>query len=339
MKRIKVIQIGIGHDHATAILESVLRQPEIFEIVALAVPENEKTDFADRIEKYRKKLPVMTVDEAFAIADIDAAVIETEEENLTKYAYMAMKMGLPVHMDKPGGLNLSEFEKLIYLAEKNRAVFHIGYMYRYNESIVDAVRKAKSGELGEVYCVEAHMDCWHITEKRQWLSRFPGGMTFYLGCHLIDIILQIMGEPEEIIPMNVSTGIDGITGEDYGFVIFKYKNGVSFAKTCAKELGGFERRQLVICGSKGTVELRPLEEYNSERKIYTGVRFTDNEKGRKWDYSAPIVNSNAADRYDGMMSSFAKMVRGEITNPYDYEYELKLYKILLRSCGAKTNLE
>ncbi len=335
MKKIKVIQIGIGHDHAIVILNSLLRQPDIFEIVALAIPESEKSVFADRIKIYENRLPVMTVDEAFAASDIDAVIVETEEENLTKYAYMAAEKGLPVHMDKPGGLNLYEFEKLINLVKKNKTVFHIGYMYRYNESILEAIRKAKSGELGEVYCVEAHMDCWHPTEKRQWLSRFPGGMTFFLGCHLIDIILQIMGEPEEIIPMNQSTGIDGVTGEDYGFVVFRYKNGVSFAKTCAKELGGFERRQLVICGSKGTVELRPLEEYDREENIYTGVRFTTEERGCNWKYSAPVVNSDAANRYDGMMSSFAKMVCGEMTNPFDYDYELKLYKILLCACGAK----
>ena len=52
----KVIQIGIGHDHATAILDSMLRQTDIFEVAALAVPENEKEDFADRIEIYEKKL-------------------------------------------------------------------------------------------------------------------------------------------------------------------------------------------------------------------------------------------------------------------------------------------
>lgn len=334
MNRVKVIQIGIGHDHATAILDSLLKQRDIFEVAALAVPENEKSDFADKIKKYGEKVPVMTVERAFEIADIDAVVVETEEENLTEYAYMAVDRGLPVHMDKPGGLNPDKFERLINLAKKNKTVFHIGYMYRYNKSITKSIRRAKSGELGEIYCVEAHMSCWHRPKKRQWLSHFPGGMTFYLGCHLIDIILQIMGNPKEIIPMNMSTGIDEITAEDYCFVIFKYKNGVSFAKTSAAELGGFERRQLVICGSKGTIELRPLEEYNDDGNICTGVKITEFEKGRDWNYSAPVTKSNAADRYDEMMLSFAKMVCGEKTNLYDCDYELNLYKTLLRSCGV-----
>ncbi len=333
MKKIKVIQIGIGHDHATAILDCMLTQTEIFEVAALALPESEKADFSDRIIKYKEKLPLMTVEEALDTNGLDAVIVETEEENLTKYAHFAAKRGFPVHMDKPGGLDADDFEKLIGLAKSNNTVLHFGYMYRYNDSITEAVRKARSGELGEVYSVEAHMDCWHTAEKRQWLSRFPGGMMFYLGCHLIDLILQIMGEPQKIIPMNRSTEIDGVTGEDYGFVLFEYKNGISFAKTCAKELGGFSRRQLVICGSKGTAELRPLEKYESNGTLFTNVCYTDNEKGTDWNYSAPFIKSAPADRYNKMMSSFAKMVRGEIKNPFGYDYELKLYNILLKSCG------
>ena len=333
MKKLKIIQIGIGHDHATAILDCMLMQTEIFEIAALAVPKSEKADFSDRIEKYKKRLPLMTVEEALDTEALDAVIVETEEVNLTKYALLAAKRGLPVHMDKPGGLDADDFEKLIGLAKSNNTVLHFGYMYRYNDSIMEAVRKAKSGELGEVYSVEAHMDCWHTPEKRQWLARFPGGMMFFLGCHLIDLILQIMGEPQKIIPMNQSTGIDGVTGEDYGFVLFKYKSGISFAKTCAAELGGFSRRQLVICGSKGTIELRPLEKYESDGTLSTNVCYTDNENGTDWLYSAPFLKSAPADRYNKMMASFAKMVRGEIKNPFGYDYELKLYNILLKSCG------
>ena len=77
MKKIKVIQIGIGHDHAAMILESLLKQSDIFDVAALAVPESEKTDFADRLKNYEKRVSIVSVEDAFAIPDIEAAVIET----------------------------------------------------------------------------------------------------------------------------------------------------------------------------------------------------------------------------------------------------------------------
>ena len=190
--------------------------------------------------------------------------------------------------------------------------------------------RVKKGDLGEVFSVEAQMNCRHTLEERQWLSNFKGGMMFYLGCHLIDLILQIQGMPEKIIPLNKSTGIDGVTAEDFGMVIFEYSNGVSFIKTCGEEKGGYARRQLVITGSEGTIELKPLEMF-TEAGFYTGkTEYTS----VLWENMGDYTQSRMFDRYDAMMASFADMVKGKKQNPYTYDYELQLYKTLLKCCGA-----
>ena len=336
MKKISVVQIGIGHDHASMVLESMLKQSDIFDVKALALPESETKDFAWGIDHFKDKLPIITAEEALGLSGLDGVVIETEEVNLTKYATLAAKKGLAVHMDKPGGTNLAEFEELVHTVKEKNLVFSTGYMYRHNAAINEAIEKVKSGELGEIYSVEAQMNCFHAPQKRQWLSRFDGGMMFFLGCHLVDLILRIQGDPEEIIPMNTCTGIENVSAEDYGFAVFRYKNGISFAKTCAAEAGGFERRQLVICGEKGTIELRPLERFtDGGEKNITGIRNIPESEKNSWGYRAPFEFSEPFDRYDGMMKAFAEYVRGEKTNPFDYDYELKLYKAVLRACGVK----
>ena len=38
-------------------------------------------------------------------------------------------------------------------------------------------------------------------------------------------------------------------------------------------------------------------------------------------------------RFDDMLYHFAMVARGEIENEYTYDYELGLYKLILRSCG------
>jgi len=182
--------------------------------------------------------------------EIEAVAVETEEIYLTKYALMAAKAGKHLHMEKPGGVDSAEFTRLIEALKSQNLVFSTGYMYRFNPKIQEALAKVKNGELGEIYAVEAQMNCIHTNQVRQWLHAFPSGMLFFLGCHLIDLIYQIQGEPEEVIPLSTSTGFDGISAKDYGMVAFKYKNGVSFAKACDAELGGFLRRQIVICGEK-----------------------------------------------------------------------------------------
>lgn len=333
MRKIKVAQIGTScNSHGTVVFENIKKQTDIFEIVGYAFPENEREKFPEamgRFEGYRE----MTVEEILADPEIEAVLVETEEIHLTKYAQMVADAGKHIHMEKPGGTCLADFEKLIETVKKNKTVFHTGYMYRYNNYVMELMEQIKKGELGEIISVEAQMNCKHPVETRQWLENFPGGMMFFLGCHLVDLIYSIQGEPERIIPLNKCTGFDGVTAEDYGMAVFEYKNGVSFAKTSANELGGFERRQLVVTGTKATVELKPFEKIIPSTCLqWTGrkVRATEG-----WHDNVEFERSEPQDRYERMMASFAAMVRGEKENPYTYDYELNLYKTVLKACGVE----
>ncbi len=330
MKKIKIAQIGTsGNSHGTPIWNSLLKQTDLFEVMGYAFPENERKKFPHQAEAFDGSRE-MTVDEILNDPEIEAVTVETEEIYLSKYAIMAAKAGKHIHMEKPGGVNLAQFEELIKLVRAKGLTFTTGYMYRFNPKIREMLDKVKNGEIGEVYAVEAHMDCKHPAEVRQWLDNFPGGMMFFLGCHLIDLIYQIQGEPEEIIPLNCSTGYDRVTANDYGMVVFKYKNGVSFAKTCANENGGFLRRQLVICGTKGTIEIKPLE-VSAEGGLYTVVNENYNTD---WHKEGTVTQSEIYDRYNAMVKNFADIVRGEKENPYSYDYELNLYRLIQKACGG-----
>ena len=330
MKRVKIAQIGTSaNSHGNPIWNSLLKQTDLFEVVGYAFPENERRKFPHQAKAFDGARE-MTVEEILNDREIEAVAVETEEIYLTKYAIMAAKAGKHIHMEKPGGVHLEQFEELIELVRAKGLTFTTGYMYRFNPKIREMLAKVKNGEIGEVYAVEAHMDCKHPPEVRQWLENFPGGMMFFLGCHLIDLIYQIQGEPEEVLPMNCSTGSDGVTAKDYGMVVLKYKNGVSFAKTCANENGGFLRRQLVICGTKGTIEVNPLE-VSSGNELYTVAKESYNAD---WHKEGIVTQSELFDRYDSMMKNFAQIVRGEKENPYPYDYERNLYRLIQKACGG-----
>lgn len=330
MKKIKVAFIGQNIlSHSTEILASIKKQSDIFEIAGYNLPENEKEKYPQKCEGL-EGLTELTLEQIMNNPEIEAVIVETDEIYLTKYATLAAKHGKHIHMEKPGGTSLPEFEELIENAKKNKIVFHTGYMYRYNPYVQELLAKVKNGDLGEINSVEAQMNCYHRPKSRQWLKDFPGGMMFFLGCHLIDLILQINGTPEEIIPYNCSSGIDGVTAEDFGMVVLRYKNGVSFAKTTAVEIGGVPRRQLVVSGSLGTVEIRPLEEQCGDNLI---TKKTEHTRGQGWHDKGISATSEEFNRYDNMMASFAEMVRGEKENPWSYDYELMLYRTILKCCG------
>lgn len=340
MEKLKVIQIGVCHDHGTSAFNSILRQTELFEVLGFVVTSEELTEEPELcnqiITEYRDERGVRmyTLEEALCLPDVEAAVVETREQYLNKYAIIAAQHGLHIYMDKPGGWELKEFETLVSEVRKRKLAFSIGYMYRFNPKILEIEQRIKSGEIGEIYCVEAHMDCEHEVKNRKRLANFPGGMMFFLGCHLIDLIYHIQGEPEEVIPMNCSTGFDGLEVEDYGMVVYRYKNGISFAKSCATECGGYMRRQLVVCGEKGTFEIKPLETFapGTERDyLYTEMREVGEKQG--WQFEGKHTKTDYFNRFDTMLENFADVAKGRKENPYSYDYELSLFKLLLKSCG------
>lgn len=332
-KKIKIAQIGVNtNSHSNEIFKSMEKQSDLFEIAGYVFPENERERLpqkAGALGRYKE----LTLDEVLQDPDIEAVTIETDEIYLTKYALAAAKAGKHIHMEKPGGVVLSDFQKLTEMMKGTKKTLHLGYMYRYNPYVEELFGQIKKGELGTIISVEAQMNCSHPAKTRQWLKNFPGGMMFFLGCHLVDLIFRIQGKPKRIIPLNKCSGIGGVTSEDFGMAVFEYENGVSFAKTSSVELGGFARRQLVVNGTKATVELNPLERYLPD---FSGIQ-TQRVIRNSSDWHAKYEKETSApfDRYDNMMRSFAEMVRGERENPYTPDYESEVYKMLLCACGQE----
>ena len=334
MRKIKIAQIGTSvYSHGNDIFNTLKKFDDIFEIVGYCLPENEREKFPEKMKDF-EGYTELTLDEILNNPEIEAVAVETEEIYLTKYATMVAKAGKHIHCEKPGSQNLEDFEKLIDIAKNNGKVLHFGYMYRYNPFVSELIQKVRNGDLGDITSVEAQMNVSHAKEFRQWYENFKGGVMFFLGCHLIDLVLLINGIPNDIIPLNCSTGKLEVNTEDFGMAVFKYKNGVSLVKVNATEIDGFKRRQLVVSGTKGTVEIKPLEEIIPD--IPYGMRTY-----KKESYMPPVsdngvkVSSEVFARYDSMMKAFGKYVRGEEKNPYTLDYELDLYKIILKACARK----
>ncbi len=330
MKKVKIAFIGIGHDHAKQNIESFKSQTDLYEIAGYCVPEDDEPQpYLTADDKIFDDLEKLTLDEILGDKSIEAVVVEAVDKKLTKFALAAAKAGKHVFMDKPGSGTLAEFEELISEIKKQGTVFELGYMYRFNPFVIELKEQIKRGELGDVVGIETQMNCIHNPEKRSWLSDYPGGMMHFLGCHLVDLIFSIQGRPEKITAYNRSSGLDGVTGEDIGFAVFEYKNGVSFAKTSAVEYGGFSRRNLTVVGTKKTVELRPFEQYEGKDM----KMFTEKTEYSVWDWP----NRGEKDkvylhRYAAMTAAFASYINGE-ENPFTPDYELELYELVLKACG------
>ncbi|MBR6792933.1 MAG: Gfo/Idh/MocA family oxidoreductase [Clostridia bacterium] len=335
MRKIKTVQIGVGHDHARQNFTALNAMPHLFEIVGLVrVPGEEeiKPEFLENTPH----IPTLSLEEAFAVPGLEAAVIETTDMELVKYAQMAADRDLHVFMDKPGSQSAEQYEEMLRTVHARKKVFGIGYVLRFNPMIRSTLELARQGKLGELYAVEAHMSRDDKDEKRRWLEQFQGGMTYFLGCHLIDQVYAFMGVPEEIIPLNASTTPEKNNALDLGMVAFRYPKGMSFIKACGAEPGGFVRRQMVICGSQGTVEIRPLEEKTENDRVSRCLSWfrTDPDTPLAWGTPGEKATSAPFNRYEGMFGEFAeRILKNRPSTAEELEREARLHRMILAACG------
>lgn len=337
MKKIRVVQYGTwGFTHSEHIMSTMQNFPELFDIVGVCEPDKERRTRAMMISCYNG-LPWLTVEEVLNNKTVDAIIIETDELSQDSAALKFVEAGFHIHLEKPGGAS-NDFEKAVKAAQRNKKVFHVGYMYRYNPAIKEAVSLAKSGILGKINYVEAQMSARYTQYGLKELERLPSGMMFYLGCHLVDLVYKIMGYPKKIIPYHFSTGSENIACTDCGFVLYEYDRGISFIKTSASEVNGDARRQLIISGSNGTVEICPLEnpleipQFVCPQDVKCKITYKNHINNvRNFDFRSEIVSFPPFGRYDDMMKDFVRKVNGEEETEFIYEHELAVHEMLLNS--------
>ncbi len=326
-KKIRVAHYGISHDHSTSTLETARQYPDIYEIVGVCEPND-----AVRAEKGKARaydgIPWLTEDELLSRDDIDAVFCEGYELESVAQAQKCIDRGLHVHLDKPGGTDLAAFAKLLHDAEAKGLTLQMGYMFRYNPAMQYVLRRVREGALGTITGIDATFCCLHDAQKRSWMGAFPGGNMFFLGCHSIDMILQINGSPTSVAAFNRPSGFGSGAALDSAFAVLDYPTGVCSVRANATESSGYQRRTLRVTGTEGVIEIRPLE---SPTIVREATRKHSMEVGWR-DSTDDVFPGFIPGRYDEMMLDFARCVRGEKQNPYTYAYELEVQRVVLEAC-------
>ena len=329
MKKIKIGQIGIGHNHAAAIMPAVRKFPELFEVVGYAEENEHWIDVWGKHPAYQG-LERLSVEEVLQRSD--AILVESDVPNLTRYAKMCVEAGKHIQMDKPASGPLEDYAEMLRIAKEKNLVVQTGYMYRSNNGIRKCLELVKEGKLGEIYSINAEMSTFHAPEYKAWLKSFDGGAMYIFGCHLVDLILHILGEPKKITKFFKNSQLDGIDFPDNNLVVFEYEKALAKVFVSSVEVNGWGRRQFYVSGSKGSINVCPIE--NNVKVIYTDLEIADKAHGDHC-IQLDIEDIPVPCRYDGMMKDFYDFIVGNKENPFSYEHELSLKKIMDNICFDK----
>lgn len=323
MDKIRIGQIGVGHAHADGKM-AVYRESPDFEVVGVVEGDPDLRHAAQSRATYRD-LKWMTQEQLLNVPGLKAVAVETRVADLLPTAETCINAGMHIHLDKPAGTSLPHYKRILDAAARQHLLVQMGYMYRYNPAVLLMRDFLNKGWLGDPFEVHTVMSKVVSPPSRSGLAEFSGGIMFELGCHITDLVIGVLGEPDSVTAFHqhASSLDDGL--EDNMLAVLSYPKALATVKSSAMEVEGFSRRQFTVCGTEGTFHIQPLDRPDAQ------LALSQNREGYRRNYQT--VPFGDYPRYVGDAADMAKIIRGEKDSDYPYDHDYAVQATILRASG------
>ncbi len=320
--KIKYGQIGVKHAHANKI--RAYRESDRYEVVGIVESDPKARAAAEKDSTYAD-LPWLTEEQLLNRSDVQVVGVETEVKDLLATAEKCISAEKHIHLDKPGGESLPHFKRILDAAAKKHLTVQMGYMYRYNPGIVLLRDWLRRGWLGDPFEVHTVMSKLVGRSGRAEFANYAGGTMFELGCHIIDLVIGVLGVPDKVhaFPRHSANVDDSCL--DNMLSVFEYERATATVRSSINEVDGFARRHFTLCGTAGTVHVQPLDDPRA--MIALNTERPGHEK-KTHEQTFPKFTRYVADAED-----LAKIVRGEKDADFSYEHDYQVQRAILLASG------
>lgn len=280
MNKWKVGVIGTGGIATDRHIPALLSLPHLAEVTAVQDVDRER---ALKVAKEFEVPHVCTSPEEL-LDIVDAVIICTPNKFHADLSIKALNRGVHVLCEKPMAMDRHEAEAMLRAAQENDRTLAIAYHYRHTPEGIMAKRVTEAGELGKplVARVQAmrrrKVPGWGVFTDKDLQG---GGSLIDFGCHLLDLSLWLLGNPEPVeVSAQTYNELSRTPGQvnDWGEVdpesfevddhvtsYIRFENGVTLQFECSWAANIKEdHTTLSISGVQGGLDVYPFELYQSK---------------------------------------------------------------------------
>ena len=323
---IRMAQYGTKHGHAGGKLVSMLQNPQV-EVVGVYEP-----DTARRAELQDSNGPFRDVrwfeSEAEMLNDPTIVAISSEGQNDESLGQTEaiIRAGKHVWYDKPAGEDWAGWQRVVGLAQEAGLLIQMGYMFRYHDGFRQIAEWTKSGLLGEIFSLRAHMSTSLSAAKREVISVHRGGIFYDLGGHMLDQVVWLLGKPAKITSFlrHDDQLVPGF--EDNNLVVFEYDRAMAFIDIAAMEASPMARR-FEVYGSRGSAIMEPFEPAERIRLCLKEAQ-GDFQAGEQF---IPLQVQSRQAQYDRELEAFLEVLAGNRPPERSAAHDLAVQETLLRA--------
>lgn len=263
---LRVAIIGTGNISPSHI-KGYLKFPDRCKIVALVdifpeKAEEKKRKFnLDDAQVYDDHKKILDRD------DIDLIDVCTPPYVHAEIAINGLNAGKNVLVEKPMAASLEECDAMLAAQKRSGKLLTVVAQNRFLAGYMNLKKTLDSGLVGDIVHAQADSFWWrgHNYYDLWWRGTWEkegGGCTLNHAVHHIDMMLWMMGMPEEVQAIMANTSHDNAEVEDLSIALLKYKQN-ALAQITSSVVHHGEEQQVVFQGKRARISA-PWKVYASQ---------------------------------------------------------------------------
>lgn len=162
---------------------------------------------------------------------LDAVIIASPDQLHREMIRDCLAAGKHILCEKPLALTREDIDDIVAMVKASDKKFMVGQICRYTPGFARAKELIDAGAIGELTFVESEYahDYTHIVGRRggTWRSDPVRNGVVGGGCHAVDLLRWIAGDPEEVMAYGThKTFADLVPYDDTHVAVMKFPNGV-----------------------------------------------------------------------------------------------------------------
>jgi predicted dehydrogenase len=218
--------------------------------------------------------------------EVDIIYIVLPNGMHAEYTIRGFQAGKHVLTEKPMANTPDDCQKMIDAGRQAGRKLMVAYRCRYEPYNKEAIRIARSGELGPTQVILAN-NGWRITDPDQWRLKKDlagGGSMMDIGIYALQAARYLSGEePTEVNALMYSALNDPRFTEVEENINFQLRFPSGILANCTSSYGYDSQSHYRVVGTKGWLEMEPAT-------VYRGLRMRVHHDGVTEERSLPVLD-------------------------------------------------
>lgn len=325
---IRMAQFGTKHGHARGKWQALVASAEV-EAVAIWEPDPLARAAEQQQPAYAGARWCAAADELLGDPSVALIAVEGRNNESLAMAHAAIDAGKHLWFDKPAGEDWPGFQRLMAKARDRDLLVQMGYMFRYQPGFQQVAAWSRSGLLGDVFAIRAHMSTSISVPARAIIGEHQGGIFYDLAGHMLDQVVWLLGRPNRATLFARNDATPAVPNfDDNTLGVFEFDRALAFVDIAAMEPRPNARR-FEVYGTNGSAITEPFDPGET-------VRLALAEPRGEYAAGEHVIALPTVERqqmYERELAAIVAVLRGEQPPDRTPEHELLVQETLLRATG------